>query len=183
MIRINLLPIRAAQRKQKMRSQLSVFVLILVLAVAVCGGLYIQQQRTNDNLQAEIADINRRNAELQARIGEVRDIEKKKADLEQKLTVLGKLKSDKTGPVRLLDDLSNALPDELWLTSYAEQNGSIDLAGVADTEQRVALFMQQLEASGHYSNVELSVTEQTTVGNRKMQRFSLKGRAVTPVTN
>src|SRR6056297_215679 len=183
MIRINLLPVRAAQKKEKLRSQVVILVLSLVLVVLACGAVYIQQQQTNDNLQAEIADINRRNAELQERIGEVRDYEKRKADLEQKLEVLAQLKSDKTGPVRLLDDLSSALPEELWLTSFSEQNGSIDLAGIADTEQTVALFMEQLESSGHYSGVELTVTEQTSVGNRRMQRFSLKGRAVTPATN
>ena len=183
MIRINLLPVRAAQKKQKLRSQLTVMVLSLVLVGLLCGALFMQQQGINENLQDEIADINRRNTELQSRIGEVRDYEQRKADLEQKLSVLADLKSEKTGPVRLLDDLSNALPEELWLTSFSEQNGSIDLAGIADTEQRVATFMQTLEQSRHYSNIELTVTEQTTVGNRRMQRFTLKGRAVTPVTN
>ncbi len=183
MIRINLLPVRAAQKKEKLRSQVTILVLSLVLVGLVCGALFIQQQRTNDNLQQEIADINRRNTELQSRIGEVRDYEKRKADLEQKLNVLAALKNQKTGPVRLLDDLSNALPEELWLTSFSEQNGSIDLAGIADTEQRVALFMETLEQSDHYSNIELTVTEQTTVGNRRMQRFTLKGRAVTPAAN
>jgi type IV pilus assembly protein PilN len=118
MIRINLLPVRAAQKKEKLRSQIFILVLSLVLVGLACGAIYIQQVQTNENLQAEIADINRRNAELQKRIGEVRDYEKRKADLEQKLEVLAKLKSDKTGPVRLLDDLSNALPEELWLTSF-----------------------------------------------------------------
>ena len=183
MIRINLLPVRAAQKKEKLRSQVTILVLSLVLVGLVCGALFVQQQRTNEGLQQEIADINRRNTELQSRIGEVRDYEKRKADLEQKLSVLAELKNQKTGPVRLLDDLSDALPEELWLTSFSEQNGSIDLAGIADTEQRVALFMETLERSEHYSNIELTVTEQTTVGNRRMQRFTLKGRAVTPAAN
>lgn len=183
MIRINLLPVRAAQKKEKLRSQLSVLVLSFVLVGLACGVLYVQQQRTNESLQTEIADINRRNAELQKVIGEVRDYEKRKADLEQKLQVLGRLKAGKTGPVRLMDDLSNALPEVLWLTSFSEQNGNIDLAGIADTEQTVALFMQQLEQSGHYQNIELNVTEQTNIGNRRMQRFTLKGRAVSPSAN
>lgn len=183
MIRINLLPVRAAQRKEKLRSQLSILLLSLVLVSLICGVLYVQQQRTNENLQSEIADINRRNTELQKIIGEVRDYEKRKADLEQKLQVLGALKDGKTGPVRLMDDLSNALPENLWLTSFAEQNGSVDLSGVADTEQTVALFMQRLDASGYYQNIELNVTEQTNVGNRRMQRFTLKGQATSPATN
>lgn len=183
MIRINLLPVRAAQKKEKLRSQLSVLVLTLVLVVLACGVVFFQQQNKNQSLENDIADINRRNAELQKIIGEVRDYEKRKADLEQKLLVLGQLKQQKSGPVRLMDDLSDALPPELWLTSFAEQDGSIDLAGIADTEQTVALFMQQLEQSRHFENVELSVTEQVDFDNRRMQRFTLKGRAVNPASN
>lgn len=183
MIRINLLPVRAAQKKEKFRSQLSILVLTLVLVILACGVVYFQQQNKNQNLQNEIAEINRRNAELQKIIGEVRDYEKRKADLEQKLQVLGELKQQKTGPVRLMDELSDALPPELWLTSFAEQGGSIDLAGIADSEQTVALFMQQLEESPFYQNIELTVTEQTNVGNRRMQRFTLKGRGVNPTSN
>ncbi len=183
MIRINLLPVRAAQKKEKLKSQLSILVLSLILVALVCGVVFFQQQKKNQGLESEIAEINRRNAELQKIIGEVRNYEKKKADLEQKLQVLAQLKQQKSGPVRLMDDLSDALPPELWLTSFAEQGGSIDLAGMADTEQTVALFMQKLEQSPFYENIELTVTEQTNVGNRRMQRFTLKGRAVNPASN
>ena len=73
----------------------------------------------------------------------------------------------------MLDQLSASLPNNLWLTKFTEKGGRITLSGVADNEKTVAVFMRNLESSPYYKKVELSVTEQTKVGDNKMQKFSL----------
>jgi len=183
MIRINLLPVRAAQKKEKLRSQLSILFLCLILVFAGCGALYVTKMFALDNLKQELADIDRQNTALKKKLGEIANYEKKKKALEQKLKVLADLKAGKAGPVHLLDELSRALPDKVWLTQFTEKAGKIDLAGVGDTEQTVAAFMNNLEKSPYYKGVELSVTEQTTVGGVKMQKFTLKCRTEKPSPN
>jgi len=185
MIRINLLPIRAAQKKEKLRSQLSVLFLCLILVCAVCGALYVQQMFAIDDLKDEIAIINKKNADLKKTLGEVANYEKKKKDLEKKLTVLNRLEEGRSGPVRLLDELSNALPtlpDKVWLTEFSESGASINMKGVGDNERTVARFMQNLEASPYYKNIELTVTEQASVGGIKMQKFTLRCQKETPAS-
>ncbi len=174
MIRINLLPVRAAQKKEKLRSQLSIFFLCLVMVCIGCGALYFQKMTDINSVKDEIVAIDQKNKELRKKIGQVRDFEKKKADLEQKLAVLQTLKEKKSGPVHLLDELSAALPEKLWLTKFSEKGGQINLAGVADSENTVAAFMRNLDSSPYYKNIELSVTEQTKAGDQKMQKFTLK---------
>lgn len=181
MIRINLLPVRAAQKKEKLRSQLSIFFLCLILVCIACGALYVQKMTAINSVKGEIAVIQQKNNDLKKKIGQVKDFEKKKADLEQKLAVLQTLKDGKTGPVRLLDDLSAALPEKLWLTKFSEKGGSINLEGVADTENTVAVFMRNLDSSPHYKNIELAVTEQTKAGDRKMQKFTLNCSVEAPL--
>ncbi len=173
MIRINLLPVRAAQRKEKIRSQLSIFFLCIILVLIGCGALYAQKMTAINGTKEQIAEIDKQNRALQKKIGQVKDFEKKKADLEQKLNVLDSLKENKSGPVHLLDELSRALPDKLWLTKFTEKDGSITLSGIADNENTVADFMRTLDASSYYQNVELTVTEQTKVADNKMQKFTL----------
>ena len=180
MIRINLLPIRAALKKEKLRSQLSIFSLCIILVCIGCGALYFQKMTVINGVQDEIATIKQKNNELRKKIGQVKDFEKKKADLEKKLAILEKLKAGKTGPVHLLDELSTSLPDKLWLTKFKEKGGQINLSGVADSENSVAVFMRNLDASPYYKNVELAVTEQTKAGDRKMQKFTLNCSVETP---
>ncbi len=173
MIRINLLPIRAAQKKEKLRSQLSIFSLCIVLVCIACGSLYVQKMTAINSVKDEIAAIEQKSKALRKKIGQVRDFEEKKADLEKKLDVLQTLKQKKSGPVHLLDELSAALPEKLWLTKFTEKGGKIGLAGVADSENTVAAFMRNLDASLYYKDIELSVTEQTKSDDRKMQKFTM----------
>ncbi len=180
MIRINLLPVRAAQKKARLRSQLSIFFLCLILVGAGCGALYVQQMFAVDSVRDEIAQLEKQNKILQKKIGEVRNFEKKKADLGKKLDILEQLKAGKKGPVYLLDELSRALPDKVWLTNFTENGGQINLAGFGVDEHIVAKFMENLENSKYYRNVELSVTEQAKVGGKKIQKFTLKCRTETP---
>ncbi len=180
MIRINLLPVRAAQKKERLRTQLSIFLLCILLVCIGCGALYVQKMTQINAVEAEVARVKMKNQELQKQIGQVKDFEKKQADLEKKLKVLTSLKAGKSGPVHLLDQLSSALPDNLWLTKFVEKGGRINLSGIADNEKTVAAFMKNLEHSIYYQKVELSVTEQTKIGDNKMQKFTLDCNAETP---
>ncbi len=180
MIRINLLPVRAAQQKEKLRSQILVLLLCIVLVGVGCGALYVNKMMEIDGIKAEIADIDRQNKALKEKLGEVANYEKKKKELEQKLAVLAELKAGKSGPVHLLDELSRALPDKVWLLDFSESGGNVSLTGIGDSEKTVASFMNNLERSPYYQGVELGVTEQKAVGGIKMQQFSLKCRTQKP---
>jgi type IV pilus assembly protein PilN len=150
------------------------------LVCITCGALYAQKRSAIKAVEAEIAEIDHKNRMLREKIGQVRDFEQKQAELEKKLAVLKELKAGKSGPVHLLDELSSALPEELWLTKFSEKSGSIDIAGIADTENRVAEFMERLDGSPYYQDIELQVTQQSKVGDMKMQQFTLRGKVQKP---
>lgn len=180
MIRINLLPVRAAQKKEKLRSQASVLFLCMLLVFAACGALYVQQMWATDSLTAEIAQIDAQNAKLKIELGKVANIEKDTEELKKKLAILATLQTDRSGPVRLLDELITALPEKVWLTQFTEKGGKIDLAGYGDSENTVARFMNNLEKSPNYQGVVLNVTEQSAVSGIKMQKFTLSCQTETP---
>ncbi len=181
MIRINLLPVRAAQKKEKLRSQVSVLVLCLVAMLLACGGLYATIVMDIDRQKAQISQINAEISQLNAKIGQVGRYKKLQDELRSKLEVLQQLKVAKSGPVRLLDELSRILPKTLWLTSFRESGGAISLNGIGSNERTVADFMQKLEQSPFYQNVELQVTEQISQDGLKLQKFSLSARTESPL--
>ena len=183
MIRINLLPVRAAQRKEKLRTQLIVLILCLALVGSACGFLYYQKLSAIENINDQIKSMEAQNRALKKKLGEVANYEKRKKNVQEKLDVLGELKSAKTGPVHLLDELSSSLPDKVWLTQFSENGGAVQLSGYGDTEKTVASFMNRLENSEYYKNVELAVTEQASVGGVKMQKFTLSCRTEKPSPN
>lgn len=180
MIRINLLPVRAAQKKARLQGQLIVLVLSLVVTGLICGGLYASVAVKISSEKNEIAQIDKEIKRLKKTLGEVAQFKKLQKEFQGKLDVLATLKEKKTGPVHLLDELSRVLPDKLWIDSFKESKGAISIKGVGLNEETVARFMRELEASPYYKQVDLKVTEQTKKSGLKLQKFDISCRAETP---
>lgn len=173
MIKINLLPVRAAQKKEKLREQLILAVVGLVVVLVGCATAYTTVVAKTMQKQKEIAKQEQEIEQLQKIIGEVGRVKKLQEELQGKLDVLDRLKQNKSGPVHLLDELSKALPEKLWIESFKEAAGKIDLTGTGLNEETVALFLKQLDESPYFKNVELQVIEQTAAQNVKLHRFTI----------
>lgn len=174
MIRINLLPVRAAKRKETARQQIIVslgaIAIILLLSFLVYSYLMIKISSTKE----EIARSEQEIVELKAKIDKIKDIEKLKAEVKKKLDVLSQLRREKTGPVQRLQTLSQSIQEKLWLTSYSESGPQITIKGIAFNEELIATFMKNIEASEDYEKVELIVSEQNEMAGMKLKRFELK---------
>jgi len=180
MIRINLLPVRDLQKKEKIRDQLIGAVLALALVLLACGGLYahatMKINSEKNTIQAAESEIR----SLQKTLGKITEFRKFEKELREKLDVLEKLKENKSGPARMLEELSGATNDKMWLVSFTESNGGVSVEGVGLNEQSVASFLQRLEASPFFKNVELSVTELSSGKGLKLQKFKASCRIQEP---
>ncbi|MGE4545118.1 MAG: PilN domain-containing protein [Pedobacter sp.] len=180
MIRINLLPVREAQKRAKFFTQMAVALVVLGVVVVGCFGLYFfkatQIAKKKAEIQAAQTEIN----QLKKAIGDVANFKNKQKELQGKLDVLSELKNKKNGPVHLLDELSSVLPKKLWIESFKESGGNISIEGVGLNEETVAVFMKDLESSPYYKDVELKVTQQIKKKELKLQKFSVACKSETP---
>lgn len=173
MIKINLLPVRAAKKKETTRQQLSIAVITIVGSVVVFACLYTM---VISKIAAANEDIKKTEFEIQqlkTKIGEIDNIKKLQAEVKKKLDVLNRLRKEKTGPVNRLAKLTDAVPDKLWLTKYVESSGVISISGIAFSEDEIAAFMRKLQDIPDFTNVTLVVSEQTEVAKTKAKRFDI----------
>ncbi len=173
MIRINLIPVKAAQKKEMLKGQLIVLSLVVVLAVGLCGSAYMHILGKVQDAEAEIDQKRFEISKLMKTIGEVNQFKKRQEELRSKLDILDKLKAARTGPVFLLDELYMALPSKLWITKFSEGGGNASISGIGVSEETVALFMRNLQASDLFDAVELRVTRQIVQAGIKFQQFDL----------
>ena len=54
-------------------------------------------------------------ARLQKQIGEVETFKARKAELQQKVDVISSLQKGRTGPVKIFEALSAAIPEKCWI--------------------------------------------------------------------
>src|SRR5256885_3445412 len=123
MIHINLLPVRAAKKREFGRQQLVLFVLLLVLAGIGNYFVYNRFESELRSLDKQIATTRAEIAQLEKTIGEVKSIKDDKKALEDKLKILDTLKKGRTGPVKVLDELASVVPQKVWILEFSEQNG------------------------------------------------------------
>lgn len=183
MIRINLLPVKAAQKKEKLKGQLIVALAAVVVTLALCGLAYLQLtswvEEARSNVDAKKQEI----ARLTKIIGEVNDYKKRQEGLRAKLDVLDNLDKSRRGPVMILDELYKALPEKLWLDSFKEGGGTVNLAGVATNEETVAVFMRNLEASPQFERVSLGGVQQAVQDGVKLHKFTMVCSLEAPPAN
>lgn len=184
MIRINLLPFRAARKRENIRRQISIYigiVTITLLAIIYFSFQKISQasnlKKTEEHLKVEIVTY-------QKELDEIKALEKKIKQVNVKLDVIKELEKGKTGPVLLLADVADSVPkDKLWLTSYSENKGSLSLKGTAMDNETVALFMNNLENTEQIKTVDLESATLRDIASYglKVSDFSLKCTTISKV--
>jgi len=169
MIRINLLPFRAARKKENIRRQISVFALSVVCLALLMGFVFLNLSRTVAALEADMSSKKKELATYAATTKKIQVLKKKIAEVRAKLNVIKELESKKTGPVLLLDELSMAVPKEkLWLTDLNEKKGILTLKGTAMDNDTVALFMTNLENAKHVVSVDLQTAKLKNLNKYKL---------------
>jgi type IV pilus assembly protein PilN len=168
MPRINLLPWREQERKER---KLAFFVALGVAAVAallVAGAGYVMfnsmissQERRNEQLRTEIKAVDRQ-------IEEINDLESQKQRFISRMQVIEKLQRSRSEEVHLFDEIAKTMPDGTYLTSVRQAGRKLKFEGVAQSSTRVSTLMRNISASQWMKDPELEVVESksgSTVGD------------------
>jgi type IV pilus assembly protein PilN len=177
MIRINLLPIKEAERALGRRRQLSLAILSAVVVILMMALPYTFQARRLAQLEEQSEQLQQEIRRLDQQAKEVKDLDAKQAELQAKLKIIQELKRRRVGPVRALADLSDATPEKLWLTEFTEKGGAVSIHGLAIDNQTIAEFMRRLQQSKYFYEVDLVESAQAvTQPGPSFKRFQIKAR-------
>jgi len=121
----------------------------LGLAYVVVMGLTLLSRRSQ--LDEEIVKARLEADRLKSIIEEVKEYEDKKASLEAKIQLINALKTNQKGPVRLMDEISKALPDLVWLTVLDVSGNQITMRGKTLSPNAVATYLENLKKSPFFA--------------------------------
>jgi len=173
MIEINLLPVRAARRRESLRFQLSIAVLVLFFVVIIIAYLNVSANNRERRVDKEMKLVQERLAELEKIVGEIDKLKQERAKLEQKRAVIRDLDRGRLRAASILDELSQRTPEKVWIESLDKSGKSLKISGVALDNETIANFMTTLERSKYFGGVELEASEQIDRGGMKLKKFSL----------
>jgi type IV pilus assembly protein PilN len=144
MIRINLLPVRVAKKREMGKQILVLFAVVLVGAIVGNAMWYKDRKDDFDENAKGIKQVQTKIEELKKVIGEVDKINERKAEVEKKLGVLDTLRKGRSGPVKMMDALASSIPKKLWLKGFNEEKSGVKISGSAISHDEVAELMSNL---------------------------------------
>jgi len=155
MANINLLPWREAQRRERNRTTLMMCVAIwlaagvLVFAAKLVMDSRIDKQETRNRfLQTEI------NALSQV-IKEIEDLKEKRDALIARMEVIQSLQRNRSQIVHVFDDLVNQLPKGAMYNSVKKSGTTLNILGLAQSNERVSSLMRNLDGSDWFQGSQL----------------------------
>lgn len=156
MAQINLLPWRE-ERRQNLKKE---FLVSVALVLVLGAGLVLLADRVvNSQIDTQTA----RNEylagnikELDKQVAEIRDLQKRRNQLLDRMKVIQQLQGNRPIIVRVLDQLVRTVPDGVFYTKLATQDKKISISGVAESNNRVSSLMRRLDASDWLASSVLS---------------------------
>ena len=117
-------------------------------------------------LSSQISSAQAQKAQLQTIIDQDAVFEARKTMLEDRISVIQDLQRNQVSPVLSLDSLSQAIQsiEYIWLSQLTQNNSNFSMAGTATSVNAVADFVENLEQTGYFRNVNLG-TLQAGQGN------------------
>jgi len=180
MPRINLLPWREGQRKER---KLAFLVAIGVAALAagvtsfaaylLYGSMIESQEHRNQQLRVEIKTLDKQ-------IEEINNLEVAKQKFIARMDIIEKLQRSRPEIVHVFDEIVRTLPEGVYLTGVKQTDKRLKFDGVAQSSTRVSSFMRNIDGSQWLRNPELEVV-QTTKASGPGSSFTLTADQVTTV--
>lgn len=174
MAHINLLPWREARREELKRQFLSILglvvvaaIMLVVLADRVVNGQIDNQKSRNDYLSQNIRV-------LDAQVAEIKDLQRKRNQLIDRMRVIQELQGNRPVIVRVLDQLVRTVPDGVFYTQVEAQEKTLSIEGVAESNNRVSSLMRRLDASDWLQDPNLDAVRAATMYGDQAATFDLK---------
>jgi type IV pilus assembly protein PilN len=168
MIKINLLEVEKERRAPKPGITAGTAggptALIAALMIGLAIGAFILHYFIKKSqlatLQKDVQQKRERKKELEPYIKRVDELERRRNELAKKNYAIEELRSQRTIPVHILDEVSRSLPEYLWLTNLNLKGAVLNIDGETLQEQAIPTFMKTLDSSQFIGTPRLLETKQ-----------------------
>ena len=180
MIRVNLLAASPGASQPRVlisseqRPAMMGLAMLLVTGLTIGGWwYYINSQRAST--ETAIVTAETRIEQLKDAMKLLESARQKKAELEERISLIERLRAAKSAPVKLLDLMNESITDGLWLMEIKQTSTAVQIEGRAMSHTSITDFAQALQVAGFFKMpVEIITTLMESVEDATVIRFVLK---------
>ncbi len=152
MAKINLLPWRAELREQRKKEFVVTIGAVFLLAVVVSGLTWMFfNTRLSDQQQAN-QQITAANESLDQKLKALDGLQARRDEIIERMKVIQDLQGKRPVSVRLFDEVTRMIPNNLYLTTFKREGDKFTIQGKAESPNTVSELLRNLEASAWFRN-------------------------------
>ena len=180
MILVNLLPHREAARKRKREYFFITLGIAALVGGLICGGVYSWYQTQISSQKDKNTVLKTEISRLEGQIKDIATLQQEIAALRARQNAVEDLQGNRNLPVYLLTELVRQLPDGVYINSMRQDNQTVLLTGVAQSNERVSELLRNLGNNSPWlTRPELIEISATTVAvsardQRRVSNFSMR---------
>jgi type IV pilus assembly protein PilN len=182
MAQINLLPWREERRQELKKEFLVTVGLVLALGVGMVlladrvVDSQIQNQKARNQYLVENIKV------LDEQVAEIRELQKKRNQLLDRMRVIQELQGNRPIIVRVLDQLVRTVPDGVFYTNLQTRDKVISINGIAESNNRVSSLMRRLDSSDWLANPNLDAVRSAPTYGDQANTFNLTVQIQAPAS-
>jgi type IV pilus assembly protein PilN len=171
------LPFRAARRRENIRREVSIFILLIIFLIFCLSYYGIILDKKTEKIKMQIAAIEKEITLYKAKADRVTEIEKIIKIYKRKVDIIQSLKNRRREAITLLDSMTGlVVPERMWLTFLHGNDRTVTIKGLAFDQKTVADFMTRLGDSPLFEkDIKLNNLKMATIGKEKtvLKEFEL----------
>jgi len=152
--------------------------LILLLVALGIGWRYWDVAQQTAALDQDIAAARQDETRLAGILQQVQTFEARRQQLQQRVALIDELRKGQAAPVHMIDQISRALPDGMWLTRLQQKGYEISIDGECLSLTSLSDFVGNLEASQYFTRPVEIINSEVVAGRDNLPdviKFSVKG--------
>lgn len=180
MTRINLLPWREELRQERQKEFVSFTSLAVVLMLTILGAIHFQISNVIDYHNSRNTLIQNEINLVTSQITEISELQKVRKSLVERMDVIQDLQSSRPSIVHLFSELVSTVPNGVYLKELKQEEGSISIKGIAESNTRVSAYMRKLNKSEWLKDPDLEIITITDQKVRRVSSFTLTVKQTSP---
>ena len=183
MIRINLMAVERGRTARRFGPELGNKVTL------VCGAIFVgvvvmvvwQSFGVREETARQLRLVNQDLASMSDVVGRRNEFEAQSAELARRVALIEELRGGQGGPVRMLDQVSRAMPEGVWLTELRQEGADITVQGRATSLTVLSELVVALESSGYFTlPVDIVDSQLESQAEGDVVRFELRAEFLVP---
>jgi Tfp pilus assembly protein PilN len=138
-------------------------ILGLAVGAVIGGGWWVLEKNKLSAARDQVATKTAEAQRLESIIKEVEEYQRRKDSLQKRIDLINQLKQNQKGPVKIMDRVSQDLPDLVWLDRMNLSGGLITISGRGLNPNAIANFVENIKNDPLFEEPDLSSLSQASV--------------------